>query len=76
MGRQVRGKYVYRLVGSLVDRQVDRHARIYKASFESAEGRLQKLVNLNTRSDNSIHPSSFLRMSVQLAMSLLPAFSP
>ena len=46
MGRQVRGKYVYRLVGSLVDRQVDRHARIYKASFEPAEGRLQKLVTL------------------------------
>ena len=37
MGRQVRGKYVYRLVGRLVDRQVDRHARIYK-------GWLQKLV--------------------------------
>ena len=47
MGRQVRGKYVYRLVGSLVDRQVDRHARIYKASFEPAEGWLQKLVVLN-----------------------------
>ena len=47
MGRQVRGKYVYRLVGSLVDRQVDRHARIYKASFEPAEGWLQKLVFIN-----------------------------
>ena len=44
MGRQVGGKYVYRLVGRLVHRQVDRHARIYIASFKLAEGRLQKLV--------------------------------
>ena len=44
MGRQVRGKYVYRQVGRLVGRQVDRHARIYIDSFEPAEGRLQKLV--------------------------------
>ena len=39
MGRQVRGKYVYRLVGRLVDRQVDRHARIYKASWPKAGSR-------------------------------------
>ena len=57
MGRQVRGKYVYRLVGSLVDRQVDRHTRIYKASFEPAEGRLQKLVSLN-------NPFSFFKSSL------------
>ena len=46
MGRQVGGKYMYRQVGMgrLVGRQVDRHARIYTAIFEPAEGRLQKLV--------------------------------
>ena len=44
MGKQVRGKCVKRQVGRLVGRQVDRHARIYKASFEPADGRLQKLV--------------------------------
>ena len=44
MGRQLGGKCVYRQVGRLVGRQVDRHARIYKASFEPAEGRLQKLL--------------------------------
>ena len=34
-------------VGRLVGRQVDRHARIYIASFEPAKGRLQKLVYIN-----------------------------
>ena len=31
-------------MGRLVGRQVDRHARIYIASFELGKGRLQKLV--------------------------------
>ena len=37
MGRQVGGKYMYRQVdvGRLVGRQVDRHARIYKAGSRS-----------------------------------------
>ena len=45
MGRQVGGKYVSRQVCKLklVGRQVDRHARIYLASF----GRLQMLVHIN-----------------------------
>ena len=34
-------------VGRLVGMHVDRHARIYIASFEPAEGRLQKLVLIN-----------------------------
>ena len=33
-----------RLVAKQVAKQVGRHARIYIASFEPAEGRLQKLV--------------------------------
>ena len=44
MGKQVGGKCVKRQVGRLVGRQVDRHTRIYIASFEAAEGPLQKLV--------------------------------
>ena len=50
MGRQEGGKYMYRQVGMgrLVGRQVGRHARIYTASFEPAEGRLQKLVMKNS----------------------------
>ena len=37
MGRQERDKYVYRQVGRLVGRQVDRNARIHINSFKPAE---------------------------------------
>ena len=45
----LKDRWVCRLGGRLVARQVGRHARIYIASFEPAEGRLQKLVSIILR---------------------------
>ena len=45
----LKDRWMCRLGGRLVARQLGRHAKIYIPSFEPAEGWLQKLVLIKTR---------------------------